>query len=549
MGPGLMGPRPTGPCPTDERGPRRVAVLFLPDLLVELVLRRSLGGSSGRGRKFVVVEAVSGRELGARAKVLAVSPRARHLGVQRGLTVAEATGICADLEVLGLEASEVTRARIEVAESVRSFGSPVALELVGSRSENSKEIGRDCVWLDVTGSAMLFGGERALAEELGERVRQLGHAVRVVISGGPKIGRALARDAALEDGVLVVAPGNEREALSVLSIFSLGLTESEESWLNRLGVWSVSALTALPPEMLVPRLGPSGVALWELATGSERTPLSPLEWPTTLVESCSWDEPLPSLEPLLFSLRGLVGRLAARLEGRGEAASSLLLGLGLEVRGASARSHEVGVVLPAPLHRAADLERVLRSRLEKISLETRVTSLSVSASGLLPAQRIQLNLESGERGNELELPILLEELSAEVGKERFGLLEVEESHRPEKRSRLRGWFEKVSRRSRTPRLRETNRVTRLFPNPLRLPVALTAGESLLLGGRSFRVVRVDFAERLEGVEWWTESSTARDYYWLWLEEGRLEGRNRGLVEALVYRDPRDERWYLQGLCD
>src|SRR6185295_3238974 len=171
--------------------------------------------------------------------------------------------------------------------------------------------------------AHLFGGEATLAEELLERVRALGHAVRAAVAPGPELARAVARWAPPvlrgQGAHLVPAEGAAR-AVEALPIVALPLDEEAQSFLVRLGVLTLGELSALPQSTLTTRLaGEVGRAL-ELARGIDPTPLVPYRLPETVIEELGFEHGVEGSEPLLFALRGMCARFAARLFGRGMAA-------------------------------------------------------------------------------------------------------------------------------------------------------------------------------------------------------------------------------------
>src|SRR5262249_11105427 len=152
-------------------------------------------------------------------------------------------------------------------------------------------------------------------------------------------------------------------------------------WLNRLGLWAVGDLIGLPAKTLAGRLvDPNGTTdPWreslELAWGRDDAPLLAYEPPSAPSENTSWDDPVHAIEPLLFALRGLVERLSARLEGRGEAAQSIELFAPYDRSIAKLRKIPSSdgarpglffrIELPSPLAKKSDFFRVLKSKLEK----------------------------------------------------------------------------------------------------------------------------------------------------------------------------------------
>jgi protein ImuB len=255
--------------------------------------------------------------------------------------------------------------------------------------------------------------------------------------------------------------------------------------------------------------------------------------------------------PLLFVVRGLLARLSARLEGRGEAAQVLVVRLFhdraiAEHRGV-ALEKELRFELAAPLWRETELERVVRSRLERTEVGAPTRGLEIVIEELTLATAQQLALTEGGKSRAEELPVLLAELGADVGSERVGVLELVDSHRPEAQSVLepvrRARSTAQRKRTRTLSMRVTCAFTRLLAEPVQLVAQLRVGESVVVGPRLYSIERVRFVERLEGVGWWTETPASRDYLRLW-----LRGPEGGL-DALVFVDRASGKRYLQALAD
>jgi protein ImuB len=312
----------------------------------------------------------------------------------------------------------------------------------------------------------------------------------------------------------------------------------------------------------------------DLLAGRDHEPLVPFTPPRVLVEETSWDEPVAGVEPLGFALRGLLSRLSARLQGRGEAAAEIKL----TIHGDRGRARFRGVpaerclrfTLAKPMSRESDLRRVLGSRLERTTLDTPSLGLHLEATRLTEAVPRQLELESLLNGTSAEaadeLPLVVAELCADLGEERVGVLGVLDSHRPEQRSQLGPVFPKEApsrtelKKTRPPRPSHPSHLspmvvtktlgsgapfgppTRLFPEPVEFEAPLRAGATLGVDRRLYVIESVSFEARLEAVEWWSHS-ISRDYVRL-----TLRGSS-GVWEALAFVDRETNRRYLQGVLD
>jgi nucleotidyltransferase/DNA polymerase involved in DNA repair len=572
-------------------GGRRVMAVVLPDLLVELALQRISmpcvssaviepavtvprapspvgparpAGVRGSGppansvpRAVVLVE-FEGQVLEPNARLDAVNGAARRRGVHPRRTIAQATAMVENLAVFALPLACVNQSLKQVAEAALSFGSPVAFEAP------------DTVWVDVTGTRHLFGSEQDLALALVSHVRALGHTVRVAGAPGPWLAQAFARHSDFDEtGVFLVSAENAAAQTASLPIAALPISSEAVTWFSRLGLLSLEDLRKLPPAALAARLeSPGAERTLDLIQGRDDGVLAahlPEDLP---LEEQSWDCPLENVEPLLFVLKGLAARLASRLEGRGQAARELLLTIqydraiialrsreralsepqaaskgGQEEKG-DAFSKELPFRLATPLSHADELERVVRSRLQREKLVAPARGLRLRVTGITEAQHRQLGLDAdtGLDGSLSADPrimaVLVAELSADIGGGAVGLLEARDSHLPEKSSCFIP-MEHVSNRgagshgagsrvagshvsSSGPHAKSSVRSRPVLELPTRLitPIEIEAPlrekELVVLGQSAYIIESIVFEQRLEAIEWWAAAPVSRDYFRLWL---------------------------------
>ncbi|MCA9594344.1 MAG: DNA polymerase Y family protein [Myxococcales bacterium] len=544
--------------PSASAAERRIAAIELPELLCELAeaelgLLRRLSGKERERRPLGVV--LSEDPLEATAVLEAVNAPAARFGVRAGQTIAEACVLVAHLVAHPLKPARVQATLGRIAEAALAYGASVGIEAPST------------VWVDISGAAHLVGGEAALAEELARTVRELGHAGRVAIASGPRLAQAFARFG--PSPVQVVPSKDGARAMGELPVAALPVSMEIASWFSRLGIISVADLAQLPRAASAARLGDRASEILDLAEGRDATPLVAYRLPTVPEEDSSWEEGVSGSEPLLFVLRGLAARLSARLAGRGEAAQRLELVVEHDrsiarLRGAAPET-TLRFELASPLWREAELVRVVAARLERTELSAPSIGLRLSAPAVIRALGRQLDLSrvsgglTGTPGVE-SLPVLLAELSSDIGKERVGVLTLADSHRPEARSQLSpapgaplprrtNKKTKKKRAAQLPLSRvrpagsEGEAPTRLLPEPLQLSVGLRRGATLRIEHRLFTIERVRFVERLEAVEWWTGAPVSRDYLRITL------GGVEGVIDALVYVDRVNGKRYLHAIAD
>ena len=554
---------------------RRIVALVMPELLIELM--SATVAVHARGPWGVVLAepttetGVSDEPLRPNVRLDAVNAAARRCGVRAGQTIAEARALIAGFAVEKLRPVAVERALAAIAEVALGFGATVSVGLP------------DTVWVDVSGSVHLFGGETALTEELAERVLALGHTVRVAVAEGPELARAVARWAppnASGKAAHSVPPEAAAEAVSSLPVVSLPLSEECQEFLVRLGVLTLGDLAALPRSTIASRLaGEVGRAL-DLAQGSDNAPLVPYQLPELIVEAVNFEHGLDGSEPLLFALRGVSARLAARLAGRGVAAEKLVLELDhdrsiVRLRGGKERTKFV-FALSSPLTREDELRRVVSSRLERARLPAPTVALRLIAPVVVSATARQLELGetlAGKTDVEKELPLVIAEIAADVGETKVGILKILDAHRLEARSKLvpalppkpRADGRGAPRRGPGPRSATPLSVhvsgtplevvegmspfevraplTRLLPEPVRFEGALRVGATVAFERQLFTIEALRFEHRLHAVEWWNGAPVMRDYIRVWLRS------TESLIEAVVYVDRANGKRYLQAVAD
>lgn len=475
-------------------------------------------------------------------QLAAVDQAARARGVRPGHTVTEARAFVAALCVLPLDEARLGALLLELAEVLRPFCAAIAISWP------------DALLLDVSGIAHLHGGELELCREISLRLRELGHSSQVALAAGPRMAEAVARMGRLDgQGLRIVRRGEEPGAMRELPLGAL-LPREQAAWFARLGLLDVAQLLELPPSTLSARLGPEAQRTMALARGQDDEPLAVCEFPREIELSQEWDDALVGLEPLLFVLRGVASRVSARLQGRGEAARVLELSLRHDpalsrYRGGPAETKLI-FELSSPVHRDVELERILRTRLERTTLPAPTSGLFFRASRLCPQSAVQLELGTRGASRRLqELPVLISELETDVGAENLGILRLENAHAPEARARLEPLGPKRAR-PRTAAQAEVSlppdpldRATRLLATPVALSVPLRVGESFVLGRGYYTIEKLEFATRLDGIAWWTNAAQSRDYVWAW-----LSGSSGGL-QALLFVDRRTRHAYVQGLAD
>jgi protein ImuB len=523
-------------------GPRLLA-LWLPGLPLQRLAR---GREAAVDRPVAVVD---------EWRVLACDAAARAAGVRPGETLAEALAACGRLlPVAHAPAADLAALRA-LAEALLAVAP--AVEVVGP----------DALLLDASAAHLLRGAEPEPELRLLARARalagDLGFTVRAAVACGRGPALALARygaGGASGAEVVRVPPGAEAAALAALPLEALGLGPAVVGKLRSVGVDGVGALARLPPEGLALRFGTAGAAAARLARGDDPTPLVPYLPATLPEEAIELDGPADGAEPVLFVLKRLADRVAARLGGRGLGASRLTVTLKLDPRG----EERLSIPLAQPSASGARWLLASRDRLMALRLPGAVVGVRLAVVEVALLREAQLAL--GDRPEaQAALETVLARLSGRLGDGAVVAAEPVGRYRPEAAwrpvpfqaaarqpgalaARPAGEPDGPARGARTRHVGEAERLddgaaqrpTRLLAEP-RLLVATGEGgrvTAVRLGAEVHAVLSFEGPERLRG-EWWS-APFDRDYY---------RARVEGLGDCWIYRDGADGRLHLHGFFD
>jgi protein ImuB len=391
----------------------------------------------------------------------------------------------------------------------------------------------DGLWIDVTGSTHLHGGETRLLRDL---VRRLNVPAYAAVADTPAVAHAVARFG----GGGVVPPG--AAVMADFPIEALRLPADVLASLRLMGFERVGPLAAASRAPLVRRFGRVLALRLDQAAGTVFEPIVPVV-PSTLIQArLTFIEPLLTADAFSAAIVRLVGMVCGDLERAGLGARRLDL-LFERVDG-SVQAIRVGTARPG--RDARHLGRMLDERLERVDpgLGVEAMRLVVAASDSLGGVQTASSLV--EEGS-LDIAPLVDRLVNRLSEARVYRIVPVESDVPERSVRrvpalaraAEGWPVDLLRPVRL--LDPPQPIDAMSLMPDHPPVAFT--------WRRVRhhVRHADGPERIAG-EWWKrdrEWASVRDYFRVEDEDGRrfwLFRRGNGSdVET------GDMRWFLHGV--
>jgi len=195
---------------------------------------------------------------------------------------------------------------------------------------------------------------------------------------------------------VVVPPGGEADFLAPLPIGRLrGVGDATERKLRELGIETIGRLAKFSSSLLRPFFGIAGRDLYELARGSDESPVVPERQAKSLGRETTFATDITDRQLLESTLLELSDEVAERLRRHELLARGVTLKLRYDnfttLTRAAAFSDPVDVTDPL-FHAASEL-------LRKVNPARPVRLLGVTAGPLLPASDRQLNLFD-QRGSE-----------------------------------------------------------------------------------------------------------------------------------------------------
>jgi protein ImuB len=517
---------------------RRIMYLWLPRWPIDrrrLSQRKNIG-TPAEEAPFATVADAAGRRL-----LAAVNPAATAAGLSPGMPLADALSFLPGLATALAKPAEDAAALRRLA------------EWCGRYSPWTAPDGADGVRVEITGSAHLWGGERALAADLAARLDRRGVANRIVIADTLGTVWAMARFAETSDSVVILAPGELRAALASLPVEALRLDPITAQGLRRVGLKRVGDLYAMPRDALARRFGETVARLLDQALDEMPEPLSPLgEVPSRRVR-LSFVEPITEPTDLMLATERLTADLVLRLAWEGTGARRL----DLAFHRVDGRVERISLGTARPSRDPRHLAALFKERLDTIDPGLGIEDMILAAFAVDPLPAEQIGFLGHAAGNETGgIAPLLDRLGNRLGLAALSRLEARESHIPERAS------------VRVPVSLAGSKTRFLSPlppssggegiRPIRLfdPPELVEAFWLLPDDPPFRfswrrrrhrVMRADGPERIAD-EWWQpgasgEVDAIRDYYRVEDEEGR----RFWLYRAGFHGGDRSPRWFVHGV--
>ena len=244
--------------------------------------------------------------------VSAASYEARVFGIHSAMSLREAYRRCPDAVFLPVDGRRYQVASRDVMSILRRY-TPLV-----------EPISIDEAFLDVTGSAALFGDGPTIARRIKDDVRtEVGLTASIGVAS-TKLVAKIASDLRKPDGLVVVPVGEEAAFLAPLTIARLwGVGEKTALALSEYAVRTIGDLAALPPDLVVRRFGKHGASLVDRARGVDPDPVRDGDPAKSVGHEHTFDVDTSDVEVIERTLLAMADGVAGRLRSAGARAATI----------------------------------------------------------------------------------------------------------------------------------------------------------------------------------------------------------------------------------
>ncbi len=310
--------------------------------------------------------------VGARGVVATASYEARAFGVHSAMSTAEARRRCPHAAFLSGRFHayrETSRAVMSALRELSPLVEPLSL---------------DEAFVDLAAaglSDLSAGGVAEVGRRLKDTVREVSGGLHGSVGiGTSKLVAKIASDLDKPDGLVVVAPGTERDLLRPMRVSVIpGVGPATAERLRRVGVHTVADLEAVSEEELVRIVGQAhGSGLYRLARAEDDRAVVPDREAKSVSVEDTYDIDLVDRR----LLEGLLDRQAAKVTERLRKARLSGRTITVKVRLHDFSTHTRSATLAAPTDTGRVVARVARSLLAEVDTSGGVRLLGVGVSGL-----------------------------------------------------------------------------------------------------------------------------------------------------------------------
>lgn len=405
----------------------------------------------------------------------------------------------------------------------------------------------DSLFLDVSGSIGLFGGESRLLREVLAELEERGAAARICLADTP--GAAWAGTRAASESVTILPPGSGLGPMSAWPVEALRLDAADCGLLRELGLDTIGALGGMAPESLQVRFGAGTALRLKQAAGRSPEPLDYLPPPREFKVRMDFESPVVLRQPIAAAVAELAVRLCDQLAAAGM--GSRRFELRLHRSDGKCLAH--GLRTARPIQPAPQLAELLNEKLQA-GAPGRERGVGYDAVSLVARDAEEVAAEqadwlSGASAGNLkgDFARLVDRLCSRLGADAVRIPTPQDSYLPERRWRFVPALDSSPAEHRFDASPTAMRAPLLLleAEPVEAAAATAGGPPAWIRWRRKRLsLRRAQGPRRVLSEWWRSEERGGREYWLVEDE---QGRSLCLYRKQPPADAAP-RWYVQALA-
>jgi protein ImuB len=526
---------------------KRVISLWLPTFATDRINRKKDNKGLARNLDIPLVTVAS---LYGSQRITAVNAAADRQGIKPSFSLADAQAQFPDLVIIQADPKGDLKALDKLAAACERYSPWTAIDPLGDGMLTNLG-GSAGIWIDITGSAHLYNGERPLMEDLYNRCIQAGYKPQIGIADTPGAAWAVARFS--KAPFFIIPPKAQRKTLNSYPITALRLDSKTLEKLESLGLRKIFDLYKIPRAPLASRFGNQVLRRLDQMLGLTDEPISPRRSISEYFTRIIFAEPISQTKYIKLALDKLLTEICSTLEKNNLGARRLELiifqvdnsVIRLKI-GTSQASHD-------PDHLARLFHENLYSINPGFGIE--VILLVATETNAYTARQINSYATVNHQDNE-SVAKLIDRLSGRLGFKNVARLHPFESHLPEYATRIFPALDNYisSKKWGGPNHRPQRPIRLLRqPFPIDVIAPLPDGPPIMFIWRrqQHKVSSAEGPERI-APEWWKSEQfqtrsrpltlETRDYYQL--ED--LTGRRYWVYREGPHHPDKPSSWFLHG---
>ncbi len=441
-------------------------------------------------------------------------PRAEGFGLSRGMTLVHARSFCPGLLTRPADPATDQRFLAVLARWATRYCPWIGLD------------GRNGLFLDITGSAHLMGGEEPLLDDIRARLARAGLTARLGLADTPGTAWALAR---FSEGI--AAPGERLSRIGPLPLSALRLADQTCTSLERLGIATVSDLYNLPRATVARRYEREVLTRLDQALGTLPEQISPLSEDRIFAVRITLPDPIGLVDDVMAAARRLTDHLCERLDAAQKGARALKL----TFRRVDQENRSVELKLARPMRDGARLLALFERGVSTVDAGYGIDMIRLEAIAVEPLGMRQLDRSEGLEKDGLD--DLITQLGNRVGLDNILRFQPVDSHIPERSFKL---VPAAHSRPVPDWPHHRPRPIRLFaPEPIS-GSGFEPPRRFRWRGRALSVLEAEGPERITPA-WWDPDDAwdkgLRDYWRIATGEG---------LRLWLFHTPQQPGWFVQG---